>query len=130
MKDTACPNFFSVVLEGLVRAAISRHVSRLPAYPTVRAERGDYQDVVLVWSEEVPTEFKFRVAQNTYTHFIGSKLTEELLGRMASYANSMIIRYVDMEYLKRYGWRWCWSGEELSELDRSEWSLGDLLCTR
>ena len=90
----------------IVRAAVSRHIDGLPRYPTVRAERGEYHDVVLVWSEEVPVHFKFMVSQAAYAKFIGHKLTEELLGTMASYVNGMIVRAVDREDIWRHGLEW------------------------
>lgn len=94
------------ILESMARAVVSRYMAMLPLYPTVRAERGEGHDVVLVWGEKVPTEFSFRVSQAAYARFIGHKLTADLLCRMSSYANELILRCVNRGDLMRVGLEW------------------------
>ena len=93
-------------LEDLVRAAVSRHIAQLPAYPTVHVERGGHNDVMLVWSEKVPIAFQFQVSQAVYTHYIGYKMTQRLLDTIASHANSVIVRRVNRGDLCRCGLAW------------------------
>lgn len=94
------------ILELMARAVVSRYMAMLPAHPTVRAESGEGNDVVLVWGERVPTEFSFRVSQAAYARFIGHKLTADLLCCMSSYANELILRCVDRGDLIRVGLEW------------------------